>query len=112
VVEPADRPLIEFIGEIGEDEKGSFLGNALALLFPIDWPEPFGLVLIEAMANGTPVIAFGRGSGTRDHRGWPYRLHCRRCRLGRRRGAIGKATRPRGDTEALRRAFHGRPHGA
>jgi glycosyltransferase involved in cell wall biosynthesis len=55
-------PLIEFIGEIGENEKGEFLGDAMALLFPIDWPEPFGLVLIEAMANGTPVIAFGRGS--------------------------------------------------
>ena len=55
-------PLIEFIGEIGENEKGGFLGDAVALLFPIDWPEPFGLVLIEAMANGTPVIAFGRGS--------------------------------------------------
>jgi glycosyltransferase involved in cell wall biosynthesis len=55
-------PLIEFIGEIGESEKGRFLGDAAALLFPIDWPEPFGLVLIEAMANGTPVIAFDRGS--------------------------------------------------
>jgi glycosyltransferase involved in cell wall biosynthesis len=55
-------PLIEFIGEIGEVDKKAFLGNALALLFPIDWPEPFGLVLIEAMANGTPVIAFGHGS--------------------------------------------------
>src|SRR5262249_26406326 len=55
-------PLVKFIGEIGEDEKGAFLGDAAALLFPIDWPEPFGLVLIEAMANGTPVIAFGRGS--------------------------------------------------
>jgi glycosyltransferase involved in cell wall biosynthesis len=55
-------PSIEFIGEIGETDKTEFLGNALALLFPIDWPEPFGMVLIEAMANGTPVIAFGRGS--------------------------------------------------
>jgi len=55
-------PLIEFIGEIGDSEKGAFLGDATALLFPIDWPEPFGLVLIEAMANGTPVIAFRRGS--------------------------------------------------
>jgi glycosyltransferase involved in cell wall biosynthesis len=56
------HPLIKFIGEISEADKGAFLGNALALLFPIDWPEPFGLVLIEAMANGTPVIAFGCGS--------------------------------------------------
>src|SRR5204862_6995356 len=55
-------PLIEFIGEIDEREKRRFLGAAAALLFPIDWPEPFGLVLIEAMAAGTPVIAFGRGS--------------------------------------------------
>lgn len=57
-----DHPLIEFIGEIGEAEKGDFLGNAIALLFPIDWPEPFGMVMIEAMANGTPVIAFNCGS--------------------------------------------------
>jgi len=55
-------PLVEFIGEIGDSEKGAFLGDAVALLFPIDWPEPFGLAIIEAMANGTPVIAFGRGS--------------------------------------------------
>src|SRR6202043_2779653 len=55
-------PLIEFIGEIGDSDKGAFLGDATALLFPVDWPEPFGLVLIEAMANGTPVIAFDRGS--------------------------------------------------
>jgi len=57
-----DDPFVEFIGEIGEEEKGAFLGNALALLFTIDWPEPFGMVLIEAMANGTPVIAYNKGS--------------------------------------------------
>jgi glycosyltransferase involved in cell wall biosynthesis len=57
-----DDPMVTFIGEIGENDKGPFLGDAMALLFPIDWPEPFGLVVIEAMANGTPVIGFGRGS--------------------------------------------------
>lgn len=53
---------VEYLGEIGEGEKNEFLGNAYALLFPIDWPEPFGLVMIEVMACGTPVIAFRRGS--------------------------------------------------
>lgn len=57
-----DNPLIEFIGEINDRQKPDFLGGAAALLFPIDWPEPFGLVMIEAMAAGTPVIAWKAGS--------------------------------------------------
>lgn len=65
VIEPLlDGPYVDFVGEIGENEKSEFLGNALALLFPIDWPEPFGLVMIEAMACGTPVIAYPHGSVT------------------------------------------------
>jgi glycosyltransferase involved in cell wall biosynthesis len=56
------EPGIEFVGEIGHSEKSEFLGGAMALLCPIQWPEPFGLVIIEAMACGTPVIAYPRGS--------------------------------------------------
>ncbi len=74
-VDPADRvyyeaavepllnhPLIEFVGEISDAEKNDFGGNAVALVCPYDWPEPFGLVLIEALACGTPVLAYRRGS--------------------------------------------------
>ncbi len=57
-----DSPGVEFVGEIGEEDKRAFLGNAAALLFPIDWPEPFGLVMIEALACGTPAIAWRCGS--------------------------------------------------
>jgi glycosyltransferase involved in cell wall biosynthesis len=57
-----DGPQVEFIGEINEREKVEFLGEAAALLFPVDWPEPFGLVMIEAMASATPVLAFTCGS--------------------------------------------------
>jgi len=56
------QPNVEFIGEIGDEQKADFLGNAVACLAPIDWPEPFGLNMIEAMACGTPTIAFRRGS--------------------------------------------------
>lgn len=62
-IEPLlSHPLIEFIGEIDETQKCDFVGNALALLFPIDWIEPFGLVMIESMSAGTPVIAWRNGS--------------------------------------------------
>src|SRR5262249_30865525 len=56
------QPGVEFIGEINEQQKTEFLAEALGLLFPIDWPDPFGLSMIEAMACGTPVLAFRRGS--------------------------------------------------
>ncbi len=63
VIQPMlDHPLIEFVGEIDDSQKCAFLGNARALLFPIDWIEPFGLVMVEAMSSGTPVIAWRNGS--------------------------------------------------
>jgi glycosyltransferase involved in cell wall biosynthesis len=63
IVKPLlDHPLIEYVGEINEDQKDEFLGNACATLFPIDWPEPFGLTMVESMACGTPVIATRCGS--------------------------------------------------
>ena len=76
------RPLmssryVDYIGEINDHEKSAFLSGAIALLVPIDWPEPFGLVMIEAMACGTPVIAFNRGSVPEVDRGRRDRLHRR-----------------------------------
>jgi glycosyltransferase involved in cell wall biosynthesis len=65
VIEPiveANPNVVEFIGEVGEEEKDQLLGGAWAYLFPIDWPEPFGLTMVEAMATGTPVIAYRAGS--------------------------------------------------
>lgn len=63
VIKPRlDPPHVEYVGEINDSEKSTFLGNAIALLFTIDWPEPFGLTIIEAMACGTPVVARRCGS--------------------------------------------------
>jgi len=63
IVKPMiDHPLVDYVGEIGDHEKSDILSGAIGLLLPIDWPEPFGLVMIEAMACGTPVIAYDRGS--------------------------------------------------
>ena len=63
VIKPLiEPPHVEYIGEINDAEKSEFLGGARALLFPIDWPEPFGLAMVEALACGTPVIARPRGS--------------------------------------------------
>jgi glycosyltransferase involved in cell wall biosynthesis len=62
-IEPLlDHPLVEYVGEITDAEKNDFLGDAYALVCPYDWPEPFGIVLIEALACGTPVLAYRRGS--------------------------------------------------
>jgi glycosyltransferase involved in cell wall biosynthesis len=58
------HPLVEYVGELDDHDKDEFLGNAAALLFPIDWPEPFGLIMIEALACGTPVVAWQHGSVT------------------------------------------------
>ena len=96
-IEPLiDGERIKYVGEIGEAEKQAFLGNAAALLFPIDWPEPFGLVVIEAMACGTPVDRLGRG---RDAR------HRRRGRDGLRRGLDRRGGR--GGRQAWQRSTAG-----
>ena len=71
-----DGPGVEFVGQINEREKTKFLGEAAALLFPVDWPEPFGLVMIEAMACGTPVLAFRSGSSPEGAATVSRKIHC------------------------------------
>jgi glycosyltransferase involved in cell wall biosynthesis len=73
-----NQPHVRFLGEVGEDEKAALLGGARALLFPIDWPEPFGLVMIEAMACGTPTIAWRNGSIPEviEHGGTGFLVDC------------------------------------
>lgn len=111
VIEPMiHHPLVEYIGEINEEQKKDFLGNALALAFPIDWPEPFGLVMIEAMSAGTPVIAFRNGSVPeviKDASAASLREHGR-CRRGRRQGQDHE---PRRRAPPLRERLHRRVHG-
>ena len=106
------QPGIEFIGEIDDRRKSEFLGEARALLFPIDWPEPFGLAMIEAMACGTPVLAFRNGSVAEviDEGVTGYIVDTideAICDAGRRPGA-----RPRPGAPAFRGAVYGHPHGA
>ena len=106
-----DQPGIEFIGEINDRAKTEFLGQARALLFPIDWPEPFGLSMIEAMACGTPVLAFRHGSVPEvvdhgitgmivDSMDEAVRMLPQRAR-----------TRPAGRSPAIRKAVFRDPHG-
>ena len=104
-------PGVEFIGEIAEREKGDFLREALALLFPINWPEPFGLVMIEAMACGTPVLAYRAGSVRRSHRARRHRPDRRQHRPGAGRPGAGDLDGSPQDTPSLRGALHRPPHG-
>jgi glycosyltransferase involved in cell wall biosynthesis len=104
--------LVKFIGEIGEVEKSTFLGDAAALLFPIDWPEPFGLVMIEAMAAGTPVIAFGCGSVPEIIEPGVTGFIVEDVASAAMAVPLVPATRPPEGSQAFRGAFHGRTHGA
>ena len=99
------------VGEIGEAEKEEFLGNAAALLFPIDWPEPFGLVVIEAMACGTPVIAWDSGAMPEIVDEGVTGFIVRFDQRGRRRRQACAGARPRARAAGFRKAVFGRPHG-
>ena len=104
-------PGVEFIGEVDESQKADLLGGAQALLFPIDWPEPFGMVLIEAMACGTPIIAWDHGSVPEIVEHGQQRLH-RQQHQGR--GGSRGRERDAGSSRVPRRVrgeVHGRPDG-
>ena len=106
-----EHPLVEYIGEIGDTRSPDFLSGAIALLLPIDWPEPFGLVMIEAMACGTPVIAYNRGSVPEIIDRRHDRLH-RRGRTGsdhRRRPPL--TLEPRCGPPTVRDPLHRATHG-
>jgi glycosyltransferase involved in cell wall biosynthesis len=112
-IEPMlDHPLIEFVGEINEGEKREFLGKACALLFPIDWPEPFGLVMIESMSAGTPVIAWRNGSVPEVIFDGVNRRHRRFHRERSRRGADGLSDEQSRRSRGVRTALHRRANGA
>ena len=106
------NPLVEYIGEIGDAEKSEFLSGAIGLLVPIDWPEPFGLVMIEAMACGTPVIAYNRGSVPEiiDDGLTGFIVEDEISAV----AAVDRLSRlePAGDPQAVRDALHRAPHGA
>ena len=112
VVKPLLRdPLVEYVGEIGEGVKGEFLGNAYALLFPIDWQEPFGLVMIEAMACGTPVIAYRRGSVPEVMEEGRTGFMVKGLEESGGGGPEGAGAQPRAMSRDLRSALLGRPDG-
>ena len=113
IIEPLlDNPLVEFVGEIGEAAKQEFLGGARALLFPIDWPEPFGLVMIEAMAVGHTDHCLAQWVGPRSDRAWPQRLPGRKHRRGGRGGRGGGRAAARRRAGRVRGTFQRRADGA
>ena len=89
-----------FLGEIGEDRKPSFFADAAATLFPINWPEPFGIVMIESLAAGTPVIALRTRLRSRGARRRRHRVHLRQCRRAGRGRRQARRDRPRGVSPA------------
>jgi glycosyltransferase involved in cell wall biosynthesis len=111
-IEPLlNEPGVEFIGEINEHQKTQFLGDAQALLFPVDWPEPFGLSTIEAMACGTPVPGVPLRLGAGDHRGRPHRRDRRYYGTGTRGASARHGARPEKGAQAFRATILRHAHG-